>query len=363
MIANVRTMNPEQDNPKTLFWKNRILLSIVITIAIEALFVYVKYGKIFRSYDFTLGLELVFTFLYFLSLFWIYSKISQLFHSPIFKNFKILYINFIEGIVVILGTTVLTVIMKLLPLWIIMIVVNAQKANLNLAFDWNSVRQNIILHAIIALFIYYFVERERIKKNLTKQHLNNAKIQEEYMEWQLRTLKNQVNPAFLFDTLDVLDELVKKDEERSVELVNRLSHLYRKLLEHKEQLVELKTELELIEAYNQLLQVKFGSRSFFQNNSLETFNNWLLPPGALYKIAECYIEDGKNLLTEDPHVLISTEKNSVILSGPLRNTEFLMEVLDHLRNSYTSFTDRSVIIEEKEQYLHIQLPLLPPLTS
>lgn len=355
-------MQAEETNiqkPEAVNWRNRILVSFLITLAIEAVFVFVKYGEIFRSYEFTLGLELFFTFLYFLSLFWIYPKISGAFHSPFFKNIRSIYVNLIEGTVVVVLTTILTIVMKLLPLWIIVIIINIQTDKVNLAIDQDSVRQNIILHAILALFIYYFVERERIKKNLRAQYLKNAQIQEEFMEWQLRTLKNQINPDFLFQSLDALDELVEKDEERSVELVNRLSHLYRQLLEHKEQLVELRTEVELVEAYDQLLQVRPGKKILFRYDISETHKNWQLPPGALYKMAECFVDHSEAQPGKIPELLISTEDQAVEITGPSKSYDAILPLVDHLMHTYELFTERTIKTEKKENNLTVTLPLIP----
>ncbi|WP_324720890.1 histidine kinase [Salinimicrobium sp. HB62] len=346
-------------NPKGEIWKNRILVSFLITIASEALFVYVKYGELLRSYDFTLGLELFFTFFYFLSLFWIYPKISRVFHSPLFGNLKSLYVNLIEGTVVVVGTTLLTIVMKLLPLWIIIIMINARTEKVNLAFDWNSVRQNIILHAILALFIYYFVERERIKKNLVAQHLNNARIQEEYMEWQLRTLKNQVNPKFLFKSLDALDDLMYQDEERSVELVSRLSTLYRMLLDHKEQLVPLQTELDLVKAYDELLQVRPGKEISFEYDIVESYGNYQLPPGSLYKLTECFVDSAKGGTQVPPKIKISTGSDFINISGPAPYPEKVSLLVNHLTETYRVFTERKIKVEQRENGLLVQLPLLP----
>lgn len=354
----MKTKEATTQKPKRVKWQNRVLAALLITFAIEAVFVYVKYGEIIRSYDFTLGLELLFTFLYFISLFWIYPKISGIFHSPVFHKLKPVVVNVIEGTVVVVLTTLLTAVMKILPLWIILLIVNARTEDVHLAFDMDSLRQNIILHAIIALFIYYFVERERIKKNLRAQHLKNARIQEEYMEWQLRSLKNQVNPDFLFNSLNALDELVEKDEERSVELVNRLSHLYRQLLEHKEQLVDLDSEMELVEAYDNLLQVRPGKKTCFKYNIFDTYRNRKLPPGALYKLTECLV-NGSETVSKELLLKIYTENDCVKISGPINDSENIDQIVDQLMNTYKLFTEETIQTEKRENNLIIALPLIP----
>ena len=332
-------------------WFLKLLLAAALTILIHFIFLFVIYGEVsgLSPGD---GFEIFFTFLYFISLFWIYPKISRFINSERFSRLPRLTVKFIESITVVVATFFLTGLMKLFPLWVLLLFVNGY-------FDMDNLRRSLVVHAFIALFFYYFVERERMKKILQAQHLRNAQIQEEYMEWQLQTLKNQVNPKFLFESLDSLDDLIEKDEERSVELVSRLSHLYRMLLEHKEQLVDLKTELDLIRAYESLLDVRPGKKIRFNYDILETYENWQLPPGALYKLTECFVNGKEADPQEIISIKISTENDVVKVLGPIQNEQAVNLLVNHIKDNYRLFTDRDILIKHKENNLIVTLPLLP----
>ncbi len=84
--------------------------------------------------------------------------------------------------------------------------------------------------AIITLFFYYFVERERSKKQLQKEMLHAARLQKENFQAQLQSLKSQVSPHFLFNSLNVLRSLIPQDTGKASEFTERLSDLYRAFL-------------------------------------------------------------------------------------------------------------------------------------
>ena len=203
------------------------------------------------------------------------------------------------------------------------------------------------------------MERERLKKKIQVEHLRLAELQREEFKNQLEKLKSKVNPDFLFESLDALDDLIEKDQERSVELVSRLSHLYRMLLEHKDQLVELKTEIDLMKAYESILEVRPGKKIRFNYDILDTYYSWHLPPGALYKLTECFVNEKEDHPQENINLTVSTGNEVVRVSGPIKNKENISLLVNHLLDSYLLFTERDILIEQKKGNLIVALPLLP----
>lgn len=76
---------------------------------------------------------------------------------------------------------------------------------------------------------------------------------------QLESLKNQVSPHFLFNSLNTLSSLIEENQEQAVKFVNQLSRVYRYLLQSNEkQLTTVKDELDFLQAYFFLLKTRFG---------------------------------------------------------------------------------------------------------
>jgi sensor histidine kinase YesM len=97
---------------------------------------------------------------------------------------------------------------------------------------------------------------ERIKASqLEAEQLKKAQLQT-----QFESLKEQVNPHFLFNSLNSLSSLIATNPDMAEEFVEEMSRVYRYLLRsNEEQLTTLRKELEFIESYNLLLKTRFGS--------------------------------------------------------------------------------------------------------
>ncbi len=97
-----------------------------------------------------------------------------------------------------------------------------------------------------------------------RQSLQSAieveQLQEEGLKSQLETLRQQVNPHFLFNSLNVLSALIPMDSDRAQIFVQQMSKVYRYVLDAgKSEFVEIQEELDFLEAYGFLLQQRFGN--------------------------------------------------------------------------------------------------------
>jgi two-component system LytT family sensor kinase len=95
-----------------------------------------------------------------------------------------------------------------------------------------------------------------------RQELDAARLRETLAELRLQTLRMQINPHFLFNSLNAVTVLVQKREpERAVETINRLASFFRRTLEGaSDQWVSLAGELEMIDEYLDIAKVRFGDR-------------------------------------------------------------------------------------------------------
>jgi PAS domain S-box-containing protein len=99
-------------------------------------------------------------------------------------------------------------------------------------------------------------------RDITKRYeAEKAEIQKRIAQAQFESLKNQVNPHFLFNSLNVLSSLVHIDADLSENFIYRLAKCYRYLLEQKDKaLVTLKTELDFADAFSFLLKIRFEDK-------------------------------------------------------------------------------------------------------
>lgn len=113
----------------------------------------------------------------------------------------------------------------------------------------------MVVVLIIALVLYtnefFHSWREAVK--------NEESLKREKLALQYESLKNQVNPHFLFNSLNTLTGLIGTDDEKATRFVKQLADIYRYVLEHKDrEVVPLGTEMKFIENYISLMKIRFG---------------------------------------------------------------------------------------------------------
>ena len=128
-----------------------------------------------------------------------------------------------------------------------------------MAVDWNAVRVVALANVICVVFITHVYEtvyliRERESDMLAFERLERAKAQAE-----LASLESQLDPHFLFNSLNTLAHFVDSDAPRARAFTERLADVYRHLLRNRRrELVPLADELAFAERYVELLRLRFG---------------------------------------------------------------------------------------------------------
>ncbi|MDZ7646494.1 MAG: histidine kinase [Cytophagales bacterium] len=89
--------------------------------------------------------------------------------------------------------------------------------------------------------------------------IDAERLKKESMEAQYNNLKNQVNPHFLFNSLNALTNLVYQDQAKAVKFIKQLSEVYRYVLDSRDkEVVQLEEEMHFLESYVFLQQIRFG---------------------------------------------------------------------------------------------------------
>ncbi|HUV14666.1 MAG TPA: histidine kinase, partial [Acidobacteriota bacterium] len=118
----------------------------------------------------------------------------------------------------------------------------------------------------VYLIIAYRENREREKKT-TRLELQGAQLQSRLKETQLQALKGQLQPHFLFNTLNMISSLMYEDVEKADSMITKLSDLLRMSLEHTDrETIPLSQEIEFAEAYLQIMRSRFKDRLEFHRD-------------------------------------------------------------------------------------------------
>lgn len=167
-------------------------------------------------------------------------------------------------------------------------------------------------------FTFHFFQKSR------KQELNNLTLEASKNEIELKNLRSQLNPHFLFNSLNSIRALIELDPEKAKGAITKLSSLLRSsLIMGKEVLVDLEDELEMVNHYLELEKIRFEERLSVKWDTDPSLNKFKVPPFVLQMLVENAIKHGISNLIEGGEVIIRTYRDKdnvcieVVNSGKL----------------------------------------------
>lgn len=150
--------------------------------------------------------------------------------------------------------------------------------------------------------------------------------EEEKVKAQLKNIKNQINPHFLFNSLNSLYALVETEPGLARKFILKLSKVYRYLLDrNNSSLVDLKQELDFMKHYIFLQKIRFGDNLGLEYNIPENYMTYKLPSVSLQSLVENAIK----------HNIVTTEK-PLLISMRIENDRLLVENNYQLRSDFAS---------------------------
>lgn len=170
------------------------------------------------------------------------------------------------------------------------------------------------------------------------QAIHNQKLVNQLLEVELQSLKSQLSPHFLFNSLNTISGLVRLDQKnKAVKALKELSQLFRKVLEHqKKQLSTLNEEMEFINDYLTIQKLRFENKLCVQINISQDSMDVELPFMLLYTLVENAVQHGSQL--ESDHNLLklvvtkSTQRLSISLVNKLAKGEDYQRFTEGLNN-------------------------------
>jgi sensor histidine kinase YesM len=121
-----------------------------------------------------------------------------------------------------------------------------------------------------------------------------AKTQQQQKENELKLLRSQIDPHFLFNNLNTLDSLIDSDSEKAKEYINRLSLIYRYLIQTKDsEVMELSKEIQFAENYMFLIKTRFGDDYDFEIDKKINTRDKFIPTGAIQTLLENVVKHNK----------------------------------------------------------------------
>lgn len=156
-------------------------------------------------------------------------------------------------------------------------------------FGYDSLlkRQVNVVALIFSLILLGYFAATHFFKIWSNATVHAAKLEKDMALAQLEALRLQIDPHFLFNNLSVLTSLIEENPQDAILYVQRLSTIYRYLLENrKKELVSLEVELNFIVDYLYLYQVKYGAGITLNIEKKIPIGNKKIPPLTLQLLVE-----------------------------------------------------------------------------
>jgi sensor histidine kinase YesM len=219
-----------------------------------------------------------------------------------------------------------------------------------------ATRINLFLHILNALFVFI--------GNLRQKELEAEALKRSTAQAQLQIIRNQINPHFLFNNLNVLSSLLVKEHPEANEFVESFATVYRYLLSNQDkELVSLRSELEFIQPYIFLLTKRFPENLSITLFVQEEEKNKQIVPGALQLLIENAIKH--NILSKQFPLVIDISvngNNSLVVSNNLQiknPVEPSTQIgLNNIRQRYELSTGKTITIKKDERIFSVHLPLI-----
>ena len=142
-------------------------------------------------------------------------------------------------------------------------------------------------------------------------------IQKSRIQGQFESLKSQVNPHFLFNSLNSLSALIAEDKQRANRFLEEMSSVYRYLLQSNDRkLVTLQTEIRFIESFFYLLKARYGPAIELHMSIAPELLDYYLPPFSLQMLIENAIRH--NIILADRPLVIMLQANATKEKTPIR---------------------------------------------
>jgi len=205
--------------------------------------------------------------------------------------------------------------------------------------------------------------KERTKE-LTRANTQLLKLQKENLQSQFDVLKQQVNPHFLFNSLNVLTSLIRLEPELAEKFTEHLAKVYRYVLENKDnELVSLNTELNFLDAYIFLLNIRFMDKVVVNISIPDEKKNFRIIPLAMQLLIENAIKHN-SMSKKSPLVIdiFIDETNQLNVVNNLQEREAHMTStgvgLKNIQNRYRLLNNTLPEFEKTEKHFRARIPLV-----
>ena len=210
---------------------------------------------------------------------------------------------------------------------------------------------------LISLLLYNLARRQQL--NLEKE-----KLQTENLMVRYEALENQLDPHFLFNSLNTLSGLIGNDDENAQKYLQRLASTYRYIMQGK-RLVSLEDELDFVDSYCQMMQIRYGNNLIIDKQIDNTYLKHQILPISIQLLIENALKH--NVVSDRHHLtinIVTTPQGNIRVSNLIHSKQEPSNGtgvgLANLSKRCQLFCQKDIVITKTDNNFSVEVPLLDP---
>ena len=258
---------------------------------------------------------------------------------------------------------IITIPFYVVPVSVLMLV-GWYKIFMNGVVDWSVVRLSSIIILIAVFFLVNLYETVFLVRDVANDKLQQEQLERAKAEAELEALKNQVDPHFIFNSLNTLSHLIEEKPEKAKLFNDHMADVYRYILQNKaKDLVLLREEMLFMQDYFSLLKIRFEDALQLETEIDETlWDQYLIPPISLQVLLENAVKHNEFSETSPLQIQLLFVENELQMRNKLKEKKLRKPSsrigLQNLEERYRLSTGRSIRIERSDDAFTVCLPIL-----
>lgn len=207
---------------------------------------------------------------------------------------------------------------------------------------------------------FYWISKD--KKDL---ELSILELKKEMMTSRFTSLKSQISPHFLFNSLNTLTSLMYEDRDLASDFVSRLASCYRYILDQRENdLVRLDKELQFLDSFIFMMKVRHNDAIQINIDIPKAYHSYLIPTLSIQMLVENALKH--NYYTKEHPIIIKiSAKNDIIsvVNNKRKRTDSQESTqlgLNNIKKRYAFYTAAPMTIKDSDESFSVEMPLLLP---
>jgi two-component system, LytTR family, sensor kinase len=231
-------------------------------------------------------------------------------------------------------------------------------------FQYTDFFEGCLVSLVVNILFRVFYEGHYIFEQYKESKMEKAVMAQLSLQQEFETLKNQINPHFLFNCFNTLSSLISVDKKRADQFLNELSKVYRYLLRNNMEMTStVASEMNFINSYFQLLKTRHGDAIMFNTQIEKKYESYWLPSLSLQLLVENAVKH--NMLSKNKPLTIhifTIPGNKLVIHNNLQRRIHKVPSnkigLENIKTKYLLLKQPGFQVMEDEKNFTVVLPLI-----